>query len=595
MSAETDYRKTTQDLAPLLHSEKRAGEYDIYPGLGLPGGQVASGYADLAQRLSAHSQIILDGFSGVLWEDCRRRLDAALQELGIQAAWQSVDQALLPTDRVEALAAPFLGGEDPLFGTRFTGLLEDFFDPAGLKAIRPNPAAALNIVYGCGAALCGWEGLLVYLDVPNNEIQFRSRAGSICNLGCAASASPKIMYKRFYFLDWVALSAHKAALLPRMDVVVDAQRPADPVWMAGADLRAALQRMSRSVFRVRPWFEPGPWGGHWIQKHIPDLAQNVPNYAWSFELISPENGLMLHGSDGRMLEVSFDFLMFQEARAVLGDGFERFGVEFPIRYDFLDTFSGGNLSVQVHPRPEYALGEFGENFTQDEAYYILDCEPGARVYLGFQPGIQPEAFRAVLEVSFAQSTPVEIDRFVNSEPSRRHDLFLIPNGTIHGAGVDNLVLEISATPYIFTFKMYDWMRLDLDGRPRPLNIRRAFENLYFERQGEVIRQEHISRPHLIAQGEDWQRWRLPSHPAHFYDVHRLEFSGRVEVETARSPHVLSLVEGDSVLLETAGGRCQRFSYAETFTIPAAAERYTLISEAGRLLKVVATFLKPAAP
>jgi hypothetical protein len=72
-------------------------------------------------------------------------------------------------------------------------------------------------------------------------------------------------------------------------------------------------------------------------QHVPQLQQDTPNYAWSFELITPEDGLVLE-SDERLLEISFDFLMYQNHRAVLGDCADRFGYEFPIRFDFLDTF-----------------------------------------------------------------------------------------------------------------------------------------------------------------------------------------------------------------------------------------------------------------
>ena len=157
-----------------------------------------------------------------------------------------------------------------------------------------------------------------------------------------------------------------------------------------------------------------------------------------------------------------------------------------------------------------------------------------------------------------------------------------------------LMIEISATPYIFTFKMYDWMRLDLEGQPRQLNINRAFENLYFERQGERVEQELVSHPYPISEGPDWRIIHLPTHPAHFYDVHRLEFSSQVEVATDGSAHILMLVEGQSVLLETENGLRQRFNFAETFTVPAAANRYCLINQGETPIKVVKSFMKPDA-
>ncbi|MDQ2692962.1 MAG: class I mannose-6-phosphate isomerase, partial [Chloroflexota bacterium] len=311
----------------------------------------------------------------------------------------------------------------------------------------------------------------------------------------------------------------------------------------------------------------------------------------SFEMIAPEQGIVLE-SGGNLLEISFDMLMAHDARAILGDHAGRFGEQFPIRFDFLDTFSGGNLSVQCHPRPSYIREHFGEGFTQDETYYILDTKPGAKVYLGFHESIDPAQFRSALEDSFQNGRPVDVDSFVRALPSEKHSLFLIPNGTIHCSGADNLVLEISATPYIFTFKMYDWLRLDLQGKPRPLNIERAFENLYFERLGEVVERDLISQPALLEVGEDGKIVHLPTHPSHFYDVHRIEFETSVNVRTEGSPHLLMLVEGTSIRLETCSGKSQRFNYAETFLIPAAAECYSLINEGPDPATVVKAYLKP---
>ena len=584
------FRKTGQYLMPSDHTPPPPGDYDIYPGFNIGSGKIELGFPALAVKIATHSQVVLDGFTGIFWDDVKRSLDLALKALGVNTYWINVSDAFKDEKTIERIVTPCLGGDDPLFGTRYSGSLTDFFNEDKLQRLKPDPRFKVNIIYGCGAALAGWKGLLIYFDLPKIEIQYRSRAGRVCNLGMRSPLAPKPQYKRFYFVDWVVLNAHKASLSSGIDIIVDGQRPDLPAIADGTVLRGALRLMSQNYFRVRPWFEPGPWGGSWIMDHIPGLSPDVPNYAWSYELIVPENGLVLE-SDRRLLEVSFDFLMFQEYSSVLGDFAARFQYEFPIRYDFLDTFDGGNLSIQCHPRTEYIKKNFGENFTQDESYYILDCKPGAKVFLGFKEGINPQEFRDALEGSFREGRPVDVERFVNFEKAKKHDLFLIPGGTIHASGADNLVLEISSTPYIYTFKMYDWMRMDLDGTPRPINIERAFDNLYFERQGSVVKQEHVSHARTIGEGPGWKLVHLPTHRKQFYDVHRIELSSSADVHTHGSPHVMSLVEGKTVIVETKGGMRRRFNYAETFVIPAGAESYRLISENGESVKVVKTFLK----
>ena len=585
-------RKTAQYLMPaqLPNAAALKHDYNIYPVEALGTGKIFNGYDSLAQWIVERKCVVIDGYVGVFWDKIQEGISRHLEALGLRVNWIKTSDFLKSVSEIDQMVAPFLGAEEAVWGTKCTLELSDLYHFNQLAGLKEDPAADINIVIGPAAALLNRSAAILYIDLPKNELQFRMRAGAIYNLGADKLSAPFKMYKRFFFVDWVLLNKHKKAILNRLDAVADGQWPDTINWMHKADLSNGLDKLSHSVMRARPWFEPGAWGGQWIKEHISDLNKDVVNYAWSFELISPENGLVFE-SDGNLLEVSFDTLMFHNQQQLLGKHAARFGDEFPIRFDFLDTYSGGNLSIQCHPSLRYIQENFGEHLTQDETYYILDAKAGAAVYLGFQQDIEPASFKAVLEESQETGTPIEVERYVQRLEAKKHDFFLIPNGTVHSAAEGNLVLEISATPYIFTFKMYDWVRLDLDGKPRPINIDHAFNNLNFERKGKRVAQELISNPHIIDQGENWQILHLPTHAEHFYDVHRLEFDAEVELETENSCQVLMLVEGEALSIRTADGTTKQYAYAETFVVPAAATSYQLTNLGKSRAKVIKAFLK----
>jgi hypothetical protein len=328
------------------------GNYDIYPSFNIGEGKIFRGFKSLATQAADSNLVIIDGFEGIFFEDIKNELDPILRnDHNIEALWISTSDLLKPEGEINSMISPFLGGDDPLFGKRSDLTLKEFFDPEKLKVHIRNGKALHYIIYGIGAALFSENGLVVYFDLPKNELQFRARAGTVTNLGASSSFNLQEMYKRFYFVDWVVLNRHKQEILERIDILTDGQRNNDITWISGDDFRNSLKEMSRVPVRVRPWFEPGTWGGTWIKDNIAGLNKDVANYAWSFELITPENGFILESS-GLLVEFSFDFLMYSEAKNILGKSHKRFGTVFPIRFDFLDTFDGGNLSIQCHPRPE---------------------------------------------------------------------------------------------------------------------------------------------------------------------------------------------------------------------------------------------------
>ena len=512
--------------------------------------------------------------------------------MGKTVCLKPVSAAFKSEDEVEELIRPFMGEDDSIFGRMSNLKVIDFFCRKKLADITPENDYDINIVYGQGAALTGWDGCLVFVDLPKNELQFRMAAGVSFNFACTKKLDGRDSYKRSYFVDWPMLDAYKGSLIPKIDWIVDEQRIDQYTFMSGQNFRDALGQMCRNSFRVRPWFAPGVWGGTYLRDNIEGLNKDEKNLAWSFELMALENGIMFQ-HDNVLMETSFSFLMSYGYKEILGDCAEDFKEDFPIRFDFLDTINGDNLSIQCHPRPEYIRSRFGKQYTQDETYYILRCTPDATVYLGFQEGIDKDEFRKALNRSQDNAEKLNITDYVQAFDAKKHDLFLIPNGTIHASGAGNLVLEISSAPYIFTFKMYDWVRLDIDGRPRPINIEHGLNNVRFERNGDVVKDTLISKPYVMEKTDGLQVEHVPTHPDHFYDVHRYTLGSgtSINIENNDKCHVWMIVEGSHVELETANGMKETYNYIETFIVPAATGHYTICNTSDKDVMLVKAFVK----
>lgn len=491
-------------------------------------------------------------------------------------------------DCIRAMVAPDVT-DDRVFGYLTHLNVVDYLDQEKLLGLQEQVARVRDgvvLVVGTGAsyvagmssdgALPG-DALLVYADLARWEIQLRMRRNEINNLGVNnKEVSFSEQYKHAFFVDWRVADRLKKQLMHRWDYVLDTHIPSQPKLVEGGVVLRALERCVNRPFRVAPFFDPGPWGGQWLKKVI-DLDDREINYAWGFDCVPEENSLLLKFGD-TTIEIPSINLVFYQPAALLGDRvYARFGAEFPIRFDFLDTIEGGNLSLQVHPLTDYIHEQFGMHYTQDESYYILDAEPGSFVYLGLKDGVDPAVM--IGELKRAQQTGCEFDaeKHVARWPVKKHDHFSIPAGTVHCSGAGSLVLEISATPYIFTFKLWDWNRLGLDGKPRPINIEHGEKNIQWERTESWVREHVLDLTETLEQGQGVIEERTGLNEMEFIETRRHWFTGKVHHHTGGGVNVLNLVEGREAIVESPTGAFSPFvvHYAETFIIPAVVGEYTI--------------------
>ncbi|CAF1180353.1 unnamed protein product [Rotaria sordida] len=618
-------RQTCQNLLPVIKTIN-TNHYDLYPCHEIPIGNIGIGYKQLNEEIfrliEIHKILLIDGFVGTYFDEYAYELNKYYNEKIKKKNLSSLifydTRTFLKID-INNKQKLYLQYSKSIFGKLANNLnfKDDFIDLNKLNYLKNNLSYPCVII-GPGASFINQTSPLIYIDLTKNELYYRILAQTSFSYLKPIETNQEdnslksnndndddyelssVMYEKkcLYFLDYPIFNKLKQELLPRMTIYVDSQRPHCPTWIHGHTFNQALAYLTNVPIRVRPWFEAGSWGGQWLKSICKNISQLSKNYAWSYEMITPENGIILSDENNHLLEFSWDLFYSSQANRILGNDkhYRLFGGsnDFPIRFDFLDTMDGGNLSIQCHPNLQYMRTNFGEKITQDETYYIVETKQhwkeeykndeklSAHVYLGFHDNINPEEFHQALLSSRREHKKLNVEKYIQCIPSNIHDFFLIPNETIHASGQNQVVLEISATPYIYTFKLYDWLRLDLDDRLRPLNIEHGMKNLKFNRRGEQLRCQPIT---MKFEQDKYEEQHLPTHNLHFYDLQRLIIEPNESIEIIRSTenrfHLCMLVEGDTIEIEfntidnNQQKQIRQYNYIETFLIPASINQYRL--------------------
>lgn len=560
----------------------RKANYDRFPSTKISG-TVIQGWENicslLEEHLKAYPALAVDFYTGVYEEEVINELHRLSPALFIDTR-----DLMKPESEIKAMTARFMT-DDVLFGYVTNITLNDYFDQDKLKKAREEVITTKGkvVVVGSGAAMVvPAEAVLVYADMARWEIQQRFRRHEVKALGIDnRKDAVSLQYKRGYFNDWRVCDKYKESLFDKVDFWLDTHIATEPKMIDQTTFFKGIEETVHSPFRVVPFFDPAPWGGQWM-KEVCDLDPEKENYGWCFDCVPEENSLYFEVNGVRFELPSVDLVLLK-TRELLGEPVEaRFGKDFPIRFDFLDTVGGGNLSVQVHPTTQFIRENFGMYYTQDESYYLLDAKEGATVYLGLKTGIDKNEMIEDLRKAQKGEIVFNTEKYVNKLPAKKHDHYLIPGGTVHCSGSEALVLEISSTPNLFTFKLWDWQRLGLDGKPRPINVERGKEVIDWKRDTEYVKQHLANHLTKISEGDGWREERTGLHPNEFIETRRHWFTKPVTHHTNNSVNVLNLIEGEEAIIESPNGAFKPFvvHYAETFIIPANVNEY-IISPYGK--------------
>lgn len=454
-------------------------------------------------------------------------------------------------------------------GVSSTCTIDEFFDTEKVNALRKEVACCegLSVVYGVGASYVYQGDVLVYFDIEMEEIKSRYRAG-LDNWG-AKNYDEEFLRKekRFMFMEARVQDKHKRSLLDTFNYYVDANIANMPKMISKEVYDTIMDQFVSQPFQCVPFFAPGVWGGHWLQEKL-GVDPTLKNTAWGMTGIMEWQAVQAKVNDTIVRMPGKNVYFTKPIEFLGGQNFFMYGYKVPLTLDILDTWGGENLSLQCHPTAAYNHDVFNWPYGHSESYYILDATENSGVYLGLKEDVCKKDFVSALKE--AQKTGVfEEEKWVNKWPMKKHDHVFIPSGTIHCSAKDTLVLEIN-TFWVSTFKLWDWGRLDFDGKPRPIDIDHGDKVIQERYKTNFVKDRLISKRAEVDRGYGWVKEHsglMEYEPLH---VERYWFEKALHFETKETLKAVCLVEGEEAIITSPNDEFEPLviHYAEPIFIPA---------------------------
>ncbi|MDY3004887.1 MAG: hypothetical protein SOR92_10505 [Christensenella hongkongensis] len=543
--------------------------------------------------------IAIDGWYGINYEKIAQALKTALPSKRVKIL--PVQSVFKSREDIIAYNAPYVT-EDPGFGkVNKTGVIEDIFDVEKVNELKEKlHAPGIKIVYGVGAASRLWENqidLICYVDNTHQKVQWDMWTGKLCTFG-TVEPTGDYNWKEYNYSDFYMLDRQKKYVFSHMDYYVENYNEDELVLIPKEAYDEMIRTTVRYPIHEVKIFSPGPWGAY----RFLDLdyeVEGLENNAWN-KIAGPELRILIDFGGERSISMPVLNLMSQGEKLVGEYIDKRYPGLFPLDIWLDDGYHPTpqpaeriSMPLHIHPSSKYVEEHFDEPLGRYETYYIAEAYEGANTWMGFDDEADIEAWERKCKESDNIEVIEDWKEFISNWQSREGDLYLIPPGTMHGHGGNQMVLEMDTNPSIngteYSFFEYDFARNSWDddkkemtGNPLKMHLDHAV-NMEKNRRESWVKDHLLARPSVIEWTKDYYIDRYSTIPSMPYHVERIHLWTKGEYSTqGKFMHMFTLTVGEKVRVvskEDKGlsAECDRF---QTLVIPAAFGDYEIINEEG---------------
>ncbi len=565
------------------------------------------------QDRSRPLRLALDGWYNIDWPAITAVLQKAAAASGLKLICRPIMATFRSRDAIADYKREFTETADPGFGVVNTdGCIADLMEEGKVAALKEELSAASGadtvIVYGAGAAvpaLCQSYDVRVYFDKTRQPILWEMWDGKLIPFGWD-EPKPDYGWKEYYYSDYYLLDRQKEFLLPRMDYWVEGIAFDSLKMLPRAAYDGIMQTLLHYPVKEVPIFQPGPWGAYRYkdlggQFDVPGLECN----AWN-ELAGPELSMLVDIGREQMLNMPTMNLM-QYASQFLGKHIaETYPGLFPMDVWLDDGYfprptPAERISMPIHNHPgsDYVKQHFKEPLGRYETYYIAEAYEGANTWMGFHDEADLEEWERLCRKSENRTQIPNWKEFIANWNTNVGDLFLIPPGTTHGHGGNQMVLEMDTCPSVaateYSFFMYDFARPSWDdktktmtGKPCNMHLDHGFAMDRNCRASWV--KDHLrAKPKVIRWTQEYQMDRYSSDPRMPFEIERYHFESRADADTkGKFMHIVTLTVGKEVTIrsKTDPGKTNTIRKWQSALVPACFGEYEFVNPDGGFCTVV---------